>query len=399
MTAPVNTPSTSLLVQELQTALDDILNYWKNTTDDLYGGYVGRINEYEEHIIQAEKGAVLNARIMWSFSAAYNFNGDQQYLELAHRGYLYFKKHFIDDEFGGVYWSVDCTGKPLQTKKQTYAISFAIYGLSEYYLASGEVAALHLARSLYEDLEQHAFDSLRGGYFEALSRNWQPIEDLRLSVKDANESKTMNTHLHVLEGYTNLYRIWPDERLRNSIVALIRNFTEKIIGADGHLGLFFNDNWDLKSDTVSFGHDIEAAWLIQKAAETINDAVLIEETKRLAVYIANVTMKGFDVNGGLNYELDSLNNDVNAEKHWWVQAEAMVGLLNAWQISGDIKFYNQFLAVWQFIKCYIIDNKAGEWFWGVDGDNNRMPGEDKAGFWKCPYHNSRACMELLKRLG
>lgn len=398
MSLPLNATSQSELLIEFRNALDDILAYWKNTTDEKHGGFVGRIDEHEQRIEDAEKGAVLNARILWSFSAAYNFTGEQQYLDLSHRCFLFINDKFIDKQFGGVFWSVDYTGKPLQTKKQTYAVSFAIYGLAEYYKASANEQALHMAQAFYYDLEKHTYDVQKGGYLEAFTRDWQSIDDLRLSDKDANERKTMNTHLHVLEGYTNLYRVWPNESLKESISKLIANFTNHIIGQDGHLGLFFNDDWELKSHIISYGHDIEAAWLIQEAAEAIADEALVEQTKGVALQIASATKEGLASNGGLNYELDKASNHLNAEKHWWVQAEAMVGVLNAWQLSEQPEYFQQFIAVWEFTKAHLIDRKAGEWFWGVDENNNRMQGEDKAGLWKCPYHNSRACLEVLKRL-
>lgn len=387
------------LRNEFAGALDDILQYWKkNTIDEMYGGFAGRIDEFEQRIPNAEKGVVLNARVLWTFSAAYLFNKDKQWLDLADRCFLYFRDYFIDKDFGGVFWTVRYDGTPSNTRKQSYALSFAIYGLTEYYRASGNNEALLLVKDLYADLEKHAYDRTKGGYWEAFTRDWRGIEDLRLSDKDANEKKTMNTHLHVLEAYTNLYRVWPDLVLKQQIVGLINNFTEHIINEEGHLGLFFDDDWKLKSSAISYGHDIEASWLIQEAAEIIEDKLLIEQTKLLALNIAKATAAGIDSDGGLNYEYDPATGHLISEKHWWVQAEAMVGLVNAWQISGDSLFFEQFKAVWQFTKTQLLDKVNGEWFWGLNGDHSFMQGEDKVGLWKCPYHNSRACMELFKRL-
>ena len=387
------------LKNELNDELGHILNYWmKNTPDNEYGGFLGRIDA-EDHVVPGSpKGSVLNARILWSFSAAYNLNKNPEYLKYAERAYQYITSHFIDKEFGGVYWTVDYKGNPLDTKKQVYANAFAIYALSEYYRASGNEDAKTAAISLYNLLDEHSYDAVRTGYLEAFTREWSPINDLRLSAKDANEKKTMNTHLHVLEGYANLYRIWPDNGLKAQIITLLHNFIDHFINPETyHLNLFFDEDWNSRSALVSYGHDIEAAWLLQEAAEIIKHEPLIELLKDISIKIAKTTLSGLDTDGGLWYEYEPADNHLVKEKHWWVQAEAIVGFYNTWQITGDEKFLDQAEKTWEFVKNNIIDKQNGEWFWGIDENGNPMPNEDKAGIWKCPYHNSRACVEIVKR--
>ncbi|MET4080277.1 mannobiose 2-epimerase [Pedobacter sp. UYP30] len=388
------------LKAEFENELLSILNYWRDhTVDKEYGGFFGKIDNENKVDKTAPKGAVLNARILWSFSAAYNQQKNEGDLQIALRSYDYLKTYFVDNEFGGVYWSVDEHGNPLDTKKQIYAIAFAIYGLAEFYEAADCKEALDLAISLYRDIEVHSFDVGKNGYLEALSRDWRDVGDLRLSEKDANEKKTMNTHLHILEAYTNLYRYWPDGQLAERIANLLQVFEKKILNAETkHLVLFFNENWQSKHHIVSYGHDIEASWLMLEAAEILHHEELISKFKKLAVEIAVASIEGIDESGGMIYELDVDKGHKVAEKHWWVQAEAMVGFLNAYQLSGDKAFYNYFIGVWNFTKNHIIDKENGEWFWGVNADGSLMQGEDKAGFWKCPYHNSRACMEIINRL-
>lgn len=378
--------------------LKDILDYWKTyTVDEEHGGFYGQLDNDNKVIKGAAKGAVLNARILWSFSAGYKLEKDPAWLELAERSYTYIRQYFVDPVFGGVYWSVDNTGKPVDTKKQIYAIAFAIYGLTEYYQARPDEEALTLARQLYRTIETHSYDAQHGGYWEALTRDWQPIADLRLSEKDANEKKTMNTHLHVLEAYTNLYRIWPDTQLAEKIRNLIENFSSHIIDPHTHhLRLFFNENWDLRSNIISFGHDIEASWLLMEAAEALKDQTLIGTTKRLAISLASASAEGLNEDGSMSYELEK--GHLITDRHWWVQAEAMVGFLNAWIMTGEKAFYEKFLNVWMYIQTYIIDKERGEWFWGISATGAIMEGEDKVGFWKCPYHNSRACVEVVHRL-
>ncbi len=385
---------------ELSHELSRILDYWiKYTIDKDNGGFVGRIDSEEHVIADSPKGSVLNARILWSFSAAYNLDKNGDYLNYAERAYQYIIDHFIDKEHGGVYWMVDYKGNPLDTKKQVYAIAFTIYALSEYYIASGNNEAKTLAILLYNSLLKYSYDTAKTGYFEAFTRDWQPISDLRLSAKDANEKKTMNTHLHVLEAYTTLYHIWPDDGLREQIVGLINNFTDHIIDTkNNHLVLFFDENWNRRSSTVSYGHDIEATWLLQKASMVINDQPLIDKIKQLNIGITEATLEGLDTDGGLWYEYEPETGHLIKEKHWWPQAEAMVGFYNTWQITGDDKYLHLSKNNWRFVKNHILDTKNGEWVWGINNKGELMPGEDKVGLWKCPYHNSRACIEIITRI-
>lgn len=380
--------------QEVTTALYDILYYWQQFSVDLQdGGFYGAINN--DNIVQqgSPKGAVLNSRILWTFSAACKFDPQSQFLALANRAYQYLRTHFRDAAFGGVYWSVTAKGEPLETRKQVYGQAFLIYALSEYYTIQPSREILDWAIDVYRLLEAHSYDPVNGGYYEAFSREWGLIEDLRLSAKDDNAAKTMNTHLHVLEAYTNLYRIWPDEGLRNKIQQLILLFLNKIIHPSTHQQiLFFNTAWEPQSSVVSYGHDIETSWLLLDAAAILADAVLLQQVKENAVKMAQATIAGVAKNGSLQYE------DDNTEKHWWVQAEAMVGFFNAWQLSGEEKYLQLSLNNWSFVKNYIIDHEKGEWYWGVTASLAIMPGQDKAGFWKCPYHNSRACLELIHRI-
>lgn len=380
--------------QEVTTALYDILRYWQQFTVDIQdGGFYGAINNDNVVLQGSPKGAVLNSRILWTFAAAYKFDPQPQFLALADRAFRYLRTHFKDPAYGGIYWSVTATGEPLETRKQVYGQAFLIYALSEYYAIQPSKEVLDWAIDVYRLLEAHSYDPVNGGYYEAFSREWGPISDLRLSAKDDNAAKTMNTHLHVLEAYTNLYRIWPDAELHKKIKELIELFLNKIIHPATHQQiLFFDTAWEPESNVVSYGHDIETAWLLHDAAEVLADEPLLNKVKENAILMAHATIAGVEENGGLQYE------DDNKEKHWWVQAEAMVGFFNAWQLSGEEKYLHYSLDTWTFVKKYIIDTEKGEWYWGVTETLTIMPGQDKAGFWKCPYHNGRACLELIHRI-
>ena len=388
-----------ILKNKAKTELINILDYWlKNTIDKENGGFIGEINHQNVINNNSEKGAVLNARILWSFSAAYAVEKNPEYLKTAKRAFQYIKDYFFDNEFGGIFWSLQADGKPKDTKNQIYAISFVIYGLSEFYKIFKNEDALELAQSLFYKIELYSKDYKNKGYLEAFTRDWQEIEDLRLSEKDANEKKTMNTHLHIVEAYANLYLIWPNPKLKDSIKEILEVIALYFINKyTWHLKLFFDENWKEKEDVISYGHDIEAAWLLQWCAEAIEDEVLIKNYQKYAVAFADATKEGLDADGGLWYEYEPKEQKLIAEKHWWPQAELWIGMINAWQLSKNDEFLEITEKNFEFVEKYIIDHKNGEWIWGVYADYSPIL-KDKAGFWKCPYHNSRACIELIKRL-
>lgn len=385
--------------KELEAELENIFHFWmRKAVDNERGGFYGQVDYANQVQAQTPKGSVLNSRILWSFAAAYRHTGNSTYLQLADRAYNYISRYFIDAEWGGVYWTVDYTGQPLDTKKQIYAQAFALYALSEYCQCKPEEAVLQQAIDLYQAIVANSYDAIHGGYIEALTRDWKALEDLRLSAKDFNEKKSMNTHLHVLEGFTNLYRIWPDAGLKAKLEELVHLFLAHIIDSNNHhLILFFDDEWNPRSNLISYGHDIEAAWLVQEAAEVIGNAALLETVKERSVQVAKAAARGLDVDGGMWYEFDNEALHLIKEKHWWPQSEAMVGFFNAYQNTGDESYLKHALQSWGFIKKHILDNEGGEWYWGVKEDYTKMQ-EDKAGLWKCPYHNSRACIEVSSRI-
>jgi cellobiose epimerase len=383
---------------ELQRELTDILDYWtRYAPDPVYGGFYGRIDNNNQAYPEAPRGSVLYSRILWTFSSTYNAFHDQEHLVLAERAYNYLCAHFLDPDFGGVYWTVDFKGEKLEERKQVYAQAFFLYALSEYYMAVKRQPVIELAIQLFRLIEEHAYDPKRKGYYEAFDRDWGRIEDQRLSPKDMNEQKTMNTHLHLLEAYSNLYGAWKNGRLKNQIENLLEVFAHHFIDdRTRHLHLFFDEEWNLKSELISFGHEIEAAWLLQQAAESVRHAGWTLTMKSLATKIAEAAAEGLDQEGGMNYE--SEKNEVIRDKHWWPQAEAMVGFYNAYQVSCEERWLKKSIASWQFVKNHIKDHFNGEWYWGVDEQNAIMEGYDKAGLWKCPYHNGRACLELIRRI-
>jgi cellobiose epimerase len=383
---------------ELKQELIDILSYWQmQVTDHEQGGFYGAVDNQNRADSNAPKGIVLNSRILWAFSAAANSCAQNKFIEAAERSFNYITKNFIDKNNGGVYWAVDAKGNLLDGRKQIYGLAFCIYALAEYYKLSKNEEALRLAKQLVNDIEKYSFDKNGNGYTEAFTENWQPINDLRLSEKDSNEKKTANTHLHIIEAYANLYTANADEIVLKAIENLLQLFDKYIIEENGHLRLFMDEGWTPKSQLQSYGHEIEASWLLYKCAQITKDEKLINKYKSISLNLAKAAEEGLDDDGGLWYEYEPKNDFLTKEKHSWPQAEAMIGFFNAAQLSGNEEYIHKSIRTWKFVKKHIKDSEQGEWFWGVNADYSIMQ-KDKAGFWKCPYHNSRACLEIIHRI-
>jgi mannobiose 2-epimerase len=406
----------------------NILRFWMTRmVDRENGGFYGRIDGHGQLHPEAEKGAILNARILWTFSAAYRVLRKPEYLEMATRAKEYILEHFIDPEYGGVYWSVDYKGQPLDTKKQFYAIGFALYGLSEYVRATGDREALDYALGLYECIEEHALDPLYNGYIEATTRDWQPLADMRLSDFDANFPKSQNTHLHIIEPYANLFRClkellarqscdyvpaigavlpidvtFPMEtmlRVESSLRNIIHIFTDFILNPETHhLDLFFEMDWTRGAGHLeSYGHDIECSWLMHEAALVLGDRDVIDRVEPIVRMVARASEKGLRPDGSMIHEANLSTGHVDDDLHWWVQAENVVGWYNIYQHFGDKDALRRAQQCWEYIKTQLIDWEGGEWYWSRRPDGTLNLDDDKAGFWKCPYHNGRMCLEIIER--
>ena len=388
--------------KEMQDVLTgNILPFWiDKMVDHENGGFYGRIDGHGNLHADAEKGGILNARILWTFSAAYRMLGKSEYLEMATRAKDYIIAHFIDREYGGTYWSLDYKGNPKDTKKQFYAIGFMIYGLSEYVRATGDKEALDYAIQLFECIEEHSLDVIYNGYIEACTREWGEIADMRLSDLDANYPKSQNTHLHIIEPYANLYRVWKDERLEKALRNMINIFTDKILNPEtNHLDLFFEKDWTRGAGHLeSYGHDIECSWLMHEAALVLGDAEVLKKVEEIVPLVAKASEKGLNPDGSMIHEANLDTGHVDDDLHWWVQAEAVVGFYNIYQHFGDESALDKSLQCWQYIKDNLIDYEGGEWYWSRRPDGTLNLDDDKAGFWKCPYHNGRMCLEIIERI-
>ena len=377
-----------------------ILPFWTGPAlDHEQGGWLAWMSNDLRVDRSQPKGLIVNSRILWTFSAVHRFRPDPLYRQMAERAFDVVMNRFWDEQHGGAFWQLAGHGRVLDDSKKTYGQAFYIYALAEHHLAFGASAALPRAVELFELLERHAHDPGHGGYWEVRRRDWSESADSRLSEKDLNEKKSMNNHLHVLEAFANLFRATGDPRVGERLRELVELFEQRILDPrTGHLHHFFDEEWGVRSDTCTFGHDLEASWLLCETAEALGDAALIEKAREVALRMAEVALReGLDSDGGLSYE-GRAGRVIDRRKECWPQAEAVIGFLNAFQLSTDAKYLQAARRVWNYLEQHLVDRVHGEWFWRVNADGRPDPDLPKVSEWKGPYHGSRACLETLRRL-
>ncbi|MCB9266602.1 MAG: AGE family epimerase/isomerase [Lewinellaceae bacterium] len=386
---------------EFRQELYNIIDWWSmNMVDEKNGGFFGRMDGHGRLYPEADKGVILNTRLLWTYSAVARATGSNLHHQLAHRAYNYFCEYFWDDLEGGVFWTVDYLGNPVDTQKQVYAQSFSIYALAEYFSLTQKRAVLEHAEEIFWLIEKYSFDRKKNGYLSAFARDWSPMDDIRLSEKDANEAKIMNTHLHLLEAYTNLFRVHPFAALREALGNVIGLILDRFyLPETGSLQVYFDEDWSPKGHDISFGHNVEAGWLLWEAAEVLGNENIRERVRPACLHLAEVVLlSAVDSDGAILYEACPLGLK-DADKHWWPQAEAVVGFWNAWEMTGEEKYAEAAVNCWSFIKAHLLDQEEGEWHWRTDRCGQPVLSEDKAGPWKAPYHNVRMCLEMGRRLG
>lgn len=375
----------------------NILPFWSSVPlDHERGGFHGRVDNDLSVDDGTERTAVLCARVLWTFAAAARRLGAPELLATAHHAHRALRTQFTDPEYGGVFWSVDAAGRVVNDRKQTYAQAFALYGLAEYARATGDAGALASAWRLFGLIEEHTADGERGGYVEARGRDWGAIDDVRLSPKDLNAPKSMNTLLHVMEAYTTFWEVTGSDEVRGRLGALVSDICDHVV-AGGRFLLFFDHDWVPLSQVVSYGHDIEGAWLLVAAARAAGDDDLVRRAEEAALAMAAAVLaEGRDGEGAVLYERDA--DEVDRASHWWAQAEGAVGFLCAHELSGDGRYLAAAASCWDVIERHHVDHEHGDWFKVVDAERRPRPDTPKAGPWECPYHHVRACLELIERL-
>ncbi|MDR1538836.1 MAG: AGE family epimerase/isomerase [Clostridiales bacterium] len=367
-----------------------IIPFWKNLRDEVNGGYWGWVASDLEVMKKAPKGCILHSRILWFFSNAYLATGNKELLDCARHAYDFIVGFCMDNEFGGMVWEVSFDGKPLDYTKHTYNQAFCVYALSSYYDASGDAKALESAMRVFEIIEGKCKDSV--GYLEAFDRKFAPIANEKLSENGIIAEKTMNTLLHVFEAFTELFRVSGDLAVKEQLRFIMGLIAETVYNPSlRRLEVFFDENMDSILDIHSFGHDIEASWLLDRGLEVLGDDALAEKLSPISRELArNIRNTAFD---GRSIANESAGGNVNEWRIWWAQAEAVVGFKNA-------GYEEEAQSVWKFIEEFLVDGReGGEWYWQVDAQGSPDLSKPVVEPWKCPYHNGRMCLEMMRRLG
>lgn len=383
-------------VQRLAQALEhelrrNILPFWYQTVDQR-GGFYGLVRSDHSVDPRSPKGLVMHSRHLWASSSAWMEGHNPLDRNMARHAFRFLSTRLYDNEHQGFWWTVDGRGRPGLDTKVLYGQGFAVYGLAQYYRATGDAAALRLARETFERLEQVGRDRVNGGYYEAVDRTWTAPVVQALSEVDIPCAKSMNTNLHILEAYSTLYRATGAPDVREALEALLGVFERHILVSPEHLGLYFDRDWTPLTDHVSYGHDIEASWLLTEAAEVLGAPTRTEVPRRIARHSLDV----------LRAEGGSLPNErhggrLDTDRVWWVQAEALVGMVNAWGLTGDEAYVEAAERVWDWIQRFQIDREHGDWHWLVRADGRPDLSRPKGGLWKTSYHNGRACLEVMQR--
>ncbi len=368
----------------------NILPFWLRLEDRAHGGHYGLMDAAGRLDRAAPKAAVFVSRLLWTLATAGAATGDERCLAQAGRTKAFLLRHLVDPAQGGVFWSVTHDGQPLETDKHAYAQAFAIYGLSAYAAATGDAAALAAAQAVFADVERHARQP-GGEYREAFDADWRPVPNRRLAPQGDIDTLTANTHLHLIEAYTGLARAWPAPAPRAALRGLVEFFVARFLADDGsHSHPLLDGDLRPLAKRISYSHDIELSWLIEAAGDVLGDGSLARRLRaasaRLAAFAA---AHGQDADGG--WSTDSALRG-RGTRHWWVQAEAMLGMLNAVRRGGPAQMLDRAEATWAFVERVVVDQVGGDWFGGVDRMGQPDPTLVKVGPWKDCYHQARACL-------
>ena len=384
-----------MLQNESKVYLEEkLIPFWNSMIDKTNGGFYGQLNFDLVLNKTAKKGCILNSRILWLYSNAYLTLGDKSYLEYARHSFDFMRKYFVDKEFDGLYWSVNFDGTPNETLKHTYNFSFGLYALSSYYIASKDENAKILADNIFNLIETKCKAPI--GYFEAFTRDFKPEINEELSENGVIATRTMNTLLHVIESYNEYYLATKNNKVKQACEEILKTFENYVFEKDNDkLGVFFNDDFEQIIDLNSYGHDIEASWLLDKACEIIDDKDLAKRVTGFNSKIANRILKVAFENSALNNEVE--NGVVDKTRVWWVQAESILGFINEYEKNGDEKFLTSANEIWEYVKKYFVDNRPhSEWYSEVTFEGEPIK-KDIVNEWKCPYHNGRMLLEVIKR--
>ncbi len=375
---------------------ETILPFWASLRDERNGGFYGWAGPDLTVDREAVKGCILNSRVLWFFSEAALTLGRDDLRELAGHAYRFLRDHCVDRAHGGVYWSVGAAGNPVDTTKHSYNQAFALYALSAYYRLTGSEEARALAGGLFHLLETRCSDEI--GVREAFTAGWTPVPNEKLSENGVLASRTMNTLLHVFEGCAGYYQATRDPAAARAMRRLLAIYLQKIYDpARRRQRVFLNDRYEELIDLTSYGHDIESSWLLDWGCALLGDPALAETVAAAGASLADhVYEEGYRGGSVVN---ENEAGRVDEARVWWVQAESVVGFLHQWERRPEeTRFRDAALSVFRYILRALVDPRpGGEWFWRADADGRPDLGRPIVEPWKCPYHNGRMCLELIRR--
>lgn len=384
------------LIEEFCKSIEDIYSWW-NRLLETDGNIYPEIDNANNIVKETDFCIILATRLLWFFSSYAQYSNNTVSIKHANQAQEFLLKYFYDNENGGFIWSISSDKQFKSTKKQAYAQAFAVYALIEHYKLTKNKLSLEIAFATFEIIETHFKEKEFGGYIEALSKEFKIIEDIRLSDKDLNSAKSMNTHLHILEAYTSLYIIMPSEQTELALEDCLNIFLNLIYDEDSqHLKLFFANDWTPESDNISFGHEIETAWLLYEAALALKNDDYIKYAKEITIILGDNTLKhGVSSDGAVYYESDGNLEHIDKNGEWWGQFESIMGFYFTYKFTNDEKYLNIIYKIWEYTKKEYGQNGFGEFTWYAK--NSGKQNQYLAGDWKCPYHNGRALLEIIKR--
>jgi mannobiose 2-epimerase len=386
--------------------VEKIMPYWYDTAiDQKYGGYLLSDDAARKAPPATEKQLVTQSRMIWGFSHAHLKglkDGKRDYLKAAAQGYRFLLEHFLDRQNGGYFWATDVPGKPVDQRKLVYGESFVIYGLVEYYRASGDKAALGHAMELYHVLQKRAHDPKYGGWVEHFQRDWTPIVDPGAQViVEVSGRKSANTHLHLMEALTELYDATRDRAVRKSLEEALRiNCTYFYPEEAGKAAFHRHFDWqpatERSSAGLSYGHNVEFAWLMIRAEQVLGRK---PSWAHFDAELDHALKYGYDhVRGGLYSRGFDDQPATDTDKVWWVEAEMMAALTVGLKHQENPAYSEALDRLLPFILTYQANPSDGIWLDTVTAEG-RPKVTAKAHNWKANYHDVRAMLMFIEAFG
>ena len=378
--------------QQLLDELGHVLHIWEDRSWDAQRRIWRTMGCDNRPLASGRRSGVLISRVLWACSAAKNLTGDAHYAQLAQTAYEDLCANYLDKEFGGVYNDLNADGSVLDDRKVSYNQSYAIYALSEYYRATGCEEALAKAMDIYALIEHSAWDAVRGGYHTVCDRVWRVQPD----------SFTMDTHLHLMEAYTNLHKAKADPAVARSLRQCVEALRSRFLRPSGALYQNLQLTWEPTADTSDrFGDEGECVWMMAEAAAQLGDEAYTAQVMEAVRAMAdNIVAVGYDKDHGGVYDRLNADGSMSTDKLWWEESEAATGLLYAYALFGEERFARGALGIWDFMRTYFL-NADDEWNWKTRADGSFIPITDPASPLKCPYHSARIavlCVPVLERL-